>query len=349
MISGMIHFNKFGFGNNHRHSDSDKIIRVIKECRFKKTIDEIRRVRDKKKRSKVKYLRLPGFLLGSVYSDGVPKGKQSNMVKDRWKKNVGGSVLDFDCLSKQKMNELRTFFFTKPYTMFMFRSPSGKGLKVGVKHAPSDTPSEFKLIKKRLFRSLPEDIRSLVDPACINNPYMQCFISADKEAFLNENPEPMDLVEIEDKPVMRSGFSNFIQNRRALSVEGQEAALLAIRELLEKRAIIIEDYSDYYLALCVFTLYDALDEWVKLMETVDKSHYHNDNYEKFDDPNIYYEKFWVDQSKRTAVELENTSDIRDLFIYNIRSLRRLVDEEAELSFKTRNEIGLPLDFESDLW
>jgi hypothetical protein len=158
-----------------------EIILNIQNETFKDKILQIRNETNKEKRTKLKSL-LPAITASGVFIGGR---KQENCTT-----HSGLIQIDFD--NVQDLKEAQKTLKKNEYTFVMFLSPNGTGLKLFVKITPSI--QEHKNIFLQLENYYKNNFNLEIDKSTKDISRL-CYLSADKNLFLNENSKTFELTE----------------------------------------------------------------------------------------------------------------------------------------------------------
>jgi len=248
-----------------------QIISDIKTGVYQDPIEQLRIIKQtsKDEYSKRKRVILPAFFAGAVYKEDIPENKKSNAVISNFNKNLGCAVLDFDNVDPQPLKE---YFKSKPYCVFFFVSPSGTGLKVGVAHQEISDYQQLRALKKSL--KFDDWVMELIDPACLDNASLKCFVSYDPNAYYNKDYVPMQVkIPKPKKPAVKKkpGQKGY---RPPVGVYGRLNPF-EVEELLEVIApfIVITKHQEYFTVACVLSLYGREDLWYSVLQNNDWSQY----------------------------------------------------------------------------
>ena len=138
-------------------------------------IEDIRAESDKKKRNELKK-DLP-YMISSVLK------KPHRLAENLEKSNL--MIFDLDGLTEQGLKDIRNKIYKDPYTFFFFVSPSGAGLKIGVKLSKYITNNStyrynYEVYKKELEKAYGIELDNTKDSV------RACFLSHDPKQFFNE-------------------------------------------------------------------------------------------------------------------------------------------------------------------
>ena len=151
----------------------EKVLTRIRTGSSKELLEEIRNETDKEKRNELKK-RLPCFLFS---------GQFSRRNDDALIEHSGVMCLDFDGFpDDENLNLWKDTLESSEYSLSVFKSPSGNGLKVLVK-IPKCDKSDHKLFFTALEKHYDCDF---FDTSC-KNVSRACFESFDPNIFINEN------------------------------------------------------------------------------------------------------------------------------------------------------------------
>jgi len=134
------------------------------------TIRSIRQLSDKEDQDNLKK-KLPCYCFTGV----IPKGKRLDTRVEQFSNLV---ILDYDKLSVDEMDERKEFFMNQYYTVAIFVSPRGNGLKILVHIKDGSRHREFYKAILQEFKGL--DVSNI-------NPSRLCFESYDKDIYINYN------------------------------------------------------------------------------------------------------------------------------------------------------------------
>lgn len=204
--------------NKPRYATIDYVLDGIKEERCKKIVDEVRSELDKSSRNGIKK-KLPCVLFA---------GEFSSRSDDAFVKHSGFVCLDFDNFEdSQSLNKYRDYLISNKYTYAVFISPSGDGLKVIVRIPKSIEDHRL------YFLGLKDYYNSkYFDTSCVNESRI-CYMSADKDIFINKDSEVFKdkakvkeivkkefKVEVQDNQKIISGLMKWWSERYGM-VEGE--------------------------------------------------------------------------------------------------------------------------------
>jgi len=257
----------------------EETLAEIKTGVYKDTIERLRQVkkRNKAEYSKQKRVDLPAFFAGMLYEPTLPAGKCSNCIITGFKLNEGCSVLDFDDCDVEPLVD---YFKDKEYCVFYFRSPGGKGLKVGIAHQEVSDYQELRRIKKSLV--FDDWVMKLLDPACLDNASLKCFVSYDPGAYYNPDYVPMTVEVKAEHPGNKKQSSSNSKNVYGSKDSGAKQqgvygrlGVAEVDELLDSicGAILITCHKDYFTTACALSLYGREDLWYKILQNNDWSQY----------------------------------------------------------------------------
>lgn len=134
------------------------------------TIRQIRELTDKQDQDDIKK-NLPCICFTGV----IPKGKR---LDERVEQFSNLAILDYDNLTETELKEKREFFINQPYTVSVFLSPRGNGIKILVHIKDGSRHREF-------YKAILHEFKGL-DPSNIN-PSRLCFESQDEDIYINYN------------------------------------------------------------------------------------------------------------------------------------------------------------------
>jgi len=121
-----------------------------------------------------------------------------NVVNDDFAQSSGIFLVDIDNVdpasTKDKLAKL-------PYTVFAFTSPSGNGVKAGIRIDPTLITNDQDF--KRMYQCIEPWLATLditIDPAC-KDVRRLCFISHDPDMYINYEAEPIDYNALHATPI----------------------------------------------------------------------------------------------------------------------------------------------------
>jgi hypothetical protein len=140
-------------------------------------------------RYKEKKSALPSYCFHGTFR---PDGK---VVNTDFQQSSSLFHFDIDKLTQKKMEEVREVLVNLPYTVFMFTSPSGNGLKGCLQIDPDFIVDDatFKVAYTQIERFLAAN-GIICDPACKDIRRI-CFTSYDPDLYFNKDAEVFPLVE----------------------------------------------------------------------------------------------------------------------------------------------------------
>ena len=154
----------------------DDVIEQIQNGKYKKLVDQLRQLlaEGKKKEYDLQKKKLPAFTPCGTFAGGRRQDKITNYSRL--------VILDIDKLPLPELNAIKEIVKNEKYTLAMFESPSGNGLKILVKVS---TGREHHLTAFNQVKNHYESILGVqVDPTGKDLTRL-CFLSWDKDALLN--------------------------------------------------------------------------------------------------------------------------------------------------------------------
>ena len=159
------------------HEDLDVVLDTIREERLKGVIEQLRVFygTNYKKDDEVKH-EITVCIFTGIFIDVNNAGfiSPSNRL-----------IVDFDKIPLTELSKIRNMIENDPYTNFCFLSPSGRGLKVGIKvkdNISNDIHNEYLDALKDYYNS------TYWDDNC-KGISRACFLSSDKDLYLNPDSE----------------------------------------------------------------------------------------------------------------------------------------------------------------
>ncbi len=180
-----------GFNKNRGDYPLLAILNGIRNGRWSKTVESIREAigaGDSDKADRLKKS-LPAFTLSATYS--------GSRKKDSITSYSGWIMLDVDKLDADQVDPVVWKAVDCAYTVFCFRSPSGRGVKIGVDPLAAEgsplvehalTLENHKATFLACARYYEKLLGVAVDPSG-KDPGRLCFVSYDSEVFVRENKE----------------------------------------------------------------------------------------------------------------------------------------------------------------
>jgi len=163
------------------------ILNGVRDGRWSKKVNAIRNALSEGDTERADRLKksLPAFTFSATYS--------GNRRKESISRYTGLIILDVDKLDADQVDPIAWAAADCPYTLFCFRSPSGRGVKIGVDPLAVD---EAPLIRhaltmenhKTTFLDCAAFYEKLLDVAVDpsgKDPGRLCFVSADADLYLN--------------------------------------------------------------------------------------------------------------------------------------------------------------------
>jgi hypothetical protein len=283
------------------------IIESIRNGTYRPTIDWLRGVKDTNpdRYRKIKLWELPAFFPGMIYQETIPEGRHSNCLMENFQFNEGLSTLDFDDVTD--METIWQWGVNHPACVFAFKSPSGKGVKICLSHQSTDNYTELRMIKANI--PMPDHIKEALDPACVANASLKCFVSHDDSAYYNANPEPMT-VTIPDEQI--KAINRAYNNPIHIDMSTVQSFLTSVAEYIR-----ILNHDDYMTAGMVLSKYGRADIWHYILSTTDWSKYAGRTLKAYDENSAKrdYDMFFNMNMYRVQ---------RDLPCRGVRSLTRLI-------------------------
>lgn len=242
-------FPKVNDRNTHSSQSVDRIIKwmTTNEQLLQNTIDYRKWLKDNpqatpKEKSDKKVFYFPAVIFGGTFN-GTGKSEDINVIS-------GFIVLDFDHI--KNLIEIQEKLKADPYTLFLFVSPSGDGLKVVVKHDLKDHKLweylyyEIEAYYLRMFNGITdiygEQLKT--DKKCKDISRM-CFIPYVDNLFRNDNSGTWNYSGIYEKPKAAHAVKN-IDDREPDETDAlyYECYYLS-GYLFEYKINITEDYGDW--------------------------------------------------------------------------------------------------------
>ena len=212
-------------------------------------IEDLRRIEDKKERNKLKK-RLP-YIVASHFDPDIRNTK--NLVKSN------GFIFDLDGLDDvEGMFKKLTL---EPFVHFMFRSPSGNGLKFGVLLETDIKDSElytkvYKYCSKKLSEFYNMELDHTSDCA------RACFLSCDPDYYYNADSAKFPIKYDVEKPTPQYVPTEFKAD------EAKEIEI--IREICQ--TLTTSSYEDWITAACALSTLGAIGEDFFVMMSTGKGY-----------------------------------------------------------------------------
>lgn len=160
------------------------------------------------------------------------------------KKLSGLIVLDYDYLSDDQLQELKDKFKKNYFVHAVFVSPSGKGIKVLVKHNLTD-PSKWKGLFFEVNSYFNTQIGVFADGSGKNISRL-CYICGDPDIYFNENSfvfEFKDIIGKADEVIKNNDDTSF--KKKELTDELHSECLYKAKWLKENSISIADDYDQW--------------------------------------------------------------------------------------------------------
>ena len=205
---------------------------------IKRRIGIIRKEKDKEKRSELKMRLLPVF---------TPNGTFRRMEDNGLLQSSGAICIDLDHIQDLKGEKER--LKAVPYVWSIFRSPSGDGLKVLIRHDLTD-PSRHKDLYSYLGASLGVKGRTglVFDMSCSNISH-PCFWSYDPDLWLNKGAQVFH-VDLGTLPVYKPQNSNKGDGKQNQDTANSHVAPLSspqkIKDKILESHTLFEEYYNMY-------------------------------------------------------------------------------------------------------
>lgn len=222
---------------------------------FLKSLESSKGAADTLEGFKAEKAKLKNSLPASTFSAYIERGKAR--AANNVSKHTGFFILDFDHVAN--FDQAYKTLKNAPYTLLIFRSPSGDGIKV-LTFAEGATPETHKLYFyqiARFYDSLIEGIT--VDPSG-NDIARLCFLPYEPTAELNESalPFPVNLAAIKQAQIRAA---ERLEARRQATAKGipydaaeaLENARSDVDELYKKKGISFDDGKHVWIA--TFSIY----------------------------------------------------------------------------------------------
>lgn len=146
----------------------------IRTGKYLNLLERIRGIKEKGKRQDEKRNRLPAYAFS---------GQFSYTCRECLQKHTGLIILDYDNVPADKMKEARAKLQAIPYTLALFTSTSGNGIKVLVRVAPPKSDPEHVHTFGELAKLYgPEHVT--VDTSG-TDPARRCYVTYDPDIFIN--------------------------------------------------------------------------------------------------------------------------------------------------------------------
>ena len=171
-----------------------QIFDLIKEEKFKKEIDLLRTENDKIKKEEIKK-KLPAITVSGLFN--------GSRIKQNLKVHSGLIQVDIDKVDN--VEEVKDILMKDIYSLAVFYSPGGKGLKVIVKIPPDNYLHEKHFLELEQYYLF---LHKIVIDKCCKDISRLMFLSSDNNIFLNENSKVYSLNTLENNEIL---FASAIQ------------------------------------------------------------------------------------------------------------------------------------------
>jgi len=226
--------------DNPEHLPLPEILESIRKGspEMKRRVGIIRKEKDKKKRGELKVRLLSVF---------TPSGLFERMEDDGLLELSGGICIDLDQIQDLPAEKER--LKTIPYVWSIFRSPSGDGLKVFIRHDLQDS-SRHKDLYSYLGDQLGVRGRTdlVFDMSCSNISH-PCFWSYDPELWLNRNAQVFH-VELATLPIYKPQSSSKGDGKQNLDTVNIPVTPLTSLQEIKRKALeshtLFEEYYNMY-------------------------------------------------------------------------------------------------------
>ena len=300
--------------------------------RVARYVENYRRLRAELKEGQAQAKNKIPAIFPHLYKPVVPmknekEPRQSNCLMQNFIRNDGISILDLDGLSNEEMVEVAMDLQTLPYVGFYFVSPSGNGLKVGVLHQATESDRHYKALYETLYSEcLPKWLRDRCDESVKNDTWKRCYFSTDKHCYINDDPEPLEIVFPEPKPYIITSSPVSSDNSTAHKV----LELLA----MEYKVIQIKHYNDFFKVAMIFSYHERPDLFIKIIEDLDVYQMDTKNPDKYKMPlamekyNALLEENRVKKQRVLMGEIVRMVDYRHLgsLLYPDRNINKGFEE-----------------------
>jgi len=168
--------------NNLKQIELDKVLNEISTGLYKNSIEELRKIGNKKKENEYKKKNLPYFV------PSIFKSEQRKIIDFDSTELI---LFDIDELqlreSMTNLMSLKEQLKEDNSVYVMFVSPSGKGLKILFKlNKPICDPEYFSKVYTYYGKDFKKKYNVSIDPSC-KDVSRACFVSYDPELYLNDN------------------------------------------------------------------------------------------------------------------------------------------------------------------
>ena len=183
-----------------------QILDLIKNEKYNSQINLIENETDKIKKDKLKK-RLPGVTISGLFNE--------SRIKENIKFHSGLIQVDLDNVENIELE--RNKLINDIYSYAVFKSPSGKGLKILVK-----IPPEINLHEKHFFeleKYYLMNYQLIIDKSCKDISRLM-FLCSDKNIFINENSKEYHLNTLENDEILFAGAIQKINNKNKF-IEGK--------------------------------------------------------------------------------------------------------------------------------
>ncbi|MEA3479156.1 MAG: BT4734/BF3469 family protein, partial [Bacteroidota bacterium] len=185
-----------------------KTLEDIQSDKYRKAIEKVRGILHKSGCESAEYraikTKLPAVTFGGTFSPTRAKG---NIISP-----TGFIILDLDHLNKKTEPVFR--LLTQDNNIwFIFRSPSGEGLKVGIRSQGIKCDADHKKFYFAVERCFKEVYNLTIDPACKDISRLT-FVSYDPALWINPEPQFFDIskwekpLPVATQPVKSSNFTH---------------------------------------------------------------------------------------------------------------------------------------------
>ena len=198
---------------------------MVQSCHHTKTEDVslhgiLIAIRKGKWEKKIETIRSFVFVGDAEEAEKLKNALPAVMFRGRFSKRANGALLEYSGIIDADLDDVQDIEGTReklmqlPQVLAIFRSPSGRGLKVLVKGCrdPARHPGNFRAVQNLIFDATGIEIDRTPDVARL------CYVSYDSGLYLNENATELDPLPEPEKP------------KQPINHNGEVSADLPLRE-----------------------------------------------------------------------------------------------------------------------
>lgn len=196
------------------HLELNEVLNRIKSGYYQERLDKVKIILDKHGKDSEQYRKAKTKLPAIIFQGVFPterKAKAEDIVPS------GFLIADIDNLSKEQVQSLKNLIKTDTKAWFCFESPSGFGLKVGYHSENIQNDND----NKRFFFALEYYFLSVygiqIDKSCKDISRL-CFVSYDKELWVNDNPVHFDIEKWEPAELKKEIFQESTKEKYGAKV-----------------------------------------------------------------------------------------------------------------------------------